>query len=186
MNIMGHVDYAALEHIGHELLVALDQDLSDENLVDTPRRFAAFWKEFIEYSPGTVDATFESIVSDQLVVVSGMRVYSVCSHHLLPFWCDVSIGYLSSTRVLGLSKFARVAHFAAHRPQLQERMVNEIADAIQALTGSEDVAVLGRGVHMCMLMRGIKTEGVMTTSIMRGKFRGEADLRQEFLSLATK
>lgn len=178
------VDYERLLTIGRDLLVAIGEDPDREGLVDTPRRFAAWWREFIEYDPGTVDTTFEAVSTDQMVIVSGLRVWSLCEHHLLPFWCDVSIGYITGDRVLGLSKFARIAHQVAHRPQLQERIVQEIADEVERLVQSRGVAVIASGQHLCMTMRGIKTDGRMKTSVMRGVFREDSDARREFLSLA--
>jgi GTP cyclohydrolase I len=117
-----------------------------------------------------------------MVVVSGLQVWSLCEHHLIPFWSRVSVAYLTGERVLGLSKFARIAHKYAHKLQLQERLAQEIADEVQQVTGSEDVAVLAVGQHLCMVMRGIKTPGHMTTSVLKGKFR-EPEVRAEFLSL---
>lgn len=154
-----------------------------EGLTDTPDRVARFWKEFLEYDPGNIDVTFESTSIDQLVILTGIHVYSLCEHHLLPISCDVSIGYISVGRVLGLSKLARIAHKHAHKLQLQERMTKEIADEVSASTGVLDVAVLIEGVHMCMTMRGIKTPGKMITSVMRGKFRDPGLARMEFLQL---
>lgn len=178
------VDYERLLTIGRDLLVAIGEDPDREGLVDTPRRFAAWWWEFIEYDPGTTETTFEAVSTDQMVIVSGLRVWSLCEHHLLPFWCDVSIGYITGDRVLGLSKFARIAHQVAHRPQLQERIVQEIADEVERLVQSRGVAVIASGQHLCMTMRGIKTDGRMKTSVMRGVFREDSDARREFLSLA--
>ena len=106
-----------------------------------------------------------------------------CEHHMLPFWCDLSIGYIANGEVLGLSKFGRIAHQFAHRLQIQERLVQQVADEVQRITQSPDVAVLASGVHLCMVMRGIKTPAAMTSSIMRGCFRQEASARQEFLNL---
>lgn len=164
-----------------ELLNALEQPYR-EGLAETPQRVARFWEEFLDYDPGNIDVTFESTSVDQMIVVTGIRVYSLCEHHLLPITCDVSIGYISGPRVLGLSKLARIAHKYAHKLQLQERMTQEIADEVSATAGVLDVAVLIEGVHMCMTMRGIKTPGKMITSVMRGKFRtGQA--RMEFLQL---
>ena len=175
------VNEAQVETILFDLLDALGQPIR-EGLNDTPLRVARFWKEFLEYDPGKIDVTFESHCIDQMIVVTGLRVYSMCEHHLLPITCDVSIGYISGPRVLGLSKLARIAHKHAHKLQLQERMTQEIADEVSATTGVLDVAVLIEGVHMCMEMRGIKTAGKMITSEMRGKFRtGQA--RMEFLQL---
>lgn len=178
------VDYDKLLNIGRELLIAIGQDPDQSGVIDTPRRFADMWKEFIEYDAGTIDTTFDSINTDQMVIVSGMRVWSVCEHHLMPFWCDISIGYIARDKVLGLSKFARIAHKYAHRPQLQERLVHQIADEIQSITDSDDVAVVGKGVHLCMVMRGIQTQGTMTSSVMRGAFFHSTQARQEFLTLA--
>jgi GTP cyclohydrolase I len=173
-----------LERIGRMLLDELDDRPEREALVDTPARFARMWYEFIHYNPGTVDTTFASVQSDQMVVVSGMRVWSMCEHHLLPFWCDVSIGYITRNHVLGLSKFARIAHRAAHRLQIQERLGREIAQDVELTAQTPDVAVLCRGEHLCMTMRGIKTPALMTTSVMRGSFLDQPQVRAEFLSLA--
>lgn len=113
-----------------------------------------------------------------------MRVWSLCEHHLLPFWCDVAIGYIATDRVLGLSKFARVAGQFAHRLQVQERLTRQVADAIERLTGSPDVAVLATGEHLCMSARGVRTPALMTSSVMRGAFRDSPSARAEFLQLA--
>ena len=169
--------------IGRELLFAIGEDPEREGLLETPRRWADAWREFIEYDPGTTETTFSSVVSDQLVCVSGMRVTSLCEHHLLPFWCDVSIGYIPDDKVLGLSKFARIAHECAHRLQLQERLGQQIADEITRITGTQNVAVVLKGEHLCMTARGIRTPGRITSSIMRGVFRTDSQTRMEFLRL---
>lgn len=178
------VDHLALLRIGRELLVALGEDPDRPGLRDTPRRFADSWREFLDYDPGRTGTAFESVTTDQMVIVSGIRVYSFCEHHLVPFWCDIAIGYVATDRVLGLSKFARVAHQCAHRLQVQERLTHQVADEIQRLTGSPDVAVLASGVHLCMAMRGIRTPATMTSSVVRGVFRDSESARAEFLSLA--
>lgn len=177
------VAVSVLELLARDLLLAIGEDPTREGLRDTPRRFAAWWREFIEYDPGNTETTFEAVTTDQMVIVSGLRIFSLCEHHLLPFWCDVAIGYIADGRVLGLSKFARVAHQVAHRLQLQERLTHSIADEIEHLTGSGDVAVLAHGEHLCMVMRGIKTSGRMTSSVMRGAFRDKPEARAEFLRL---
>lgn len=178
------VHLPTLERLCAELLLAIGEDPARPGLIDTPRRFANAWAEFIDYDPGTTDTTFETITTDQMVVVSGMRVWSICEHHLLPFWCDISIGYIAQHKVLGLSKFARIAHQFAHRLQLQERLVDQIADEISHLADTPHVAVLGRGQHLCMVMRGIQTPGIMTSSVMRGLFFDNPIARSEFLSLS--
>lgn len=169
-----------------ELLTVLGEDPNREGLQDTPRRFASMWREFIEYDAGKLDTAFEAITCDQLVIVSPIRVWSMCEHHLMPFWCDVSIGYIPHDKVLGLSKFARIAQDKAHQLQLQERLVSQIADEITALTGSPDVAVMARGEHLCMTMRGIKSNALMTSSVMRGVFSDNPAARNEFLVLTSQ
>ena len=177
------VDHARLHELGRELLIALGENPDREGLQETPRRWADWWREFIEYHPGTTETTFHITATNQLVAVSGMRVFSLCEHHLLPMWCDVSIGYIPDQKVLGLSKFARIAHQFAHQLQLQERLGEQIADEIGRITGSQDLAVVIKGEHLCMSARGIRTPAVMTTSVMCGSFRTERDLRTEFLQM---
>ena len=182
-HLVKEVDHARLIELGRELLVALGEDPDREGLLDTPRRWADWWREFIEYDPGKTDTTFSAVSTDQIVCVSGMRVFSLCEHHLLPMWCDVSIGYIPSDKVLGLSKFARIAHQFAHQLQIQERLGQDIASEISRITGSQSVAVMLKGEHLCMSARGIRTPGVMTSSVMRGSFRTDRDLRMEFMQM---
>lgn len=177
------VDYSRLLALGRELLLAIGEDPDREGLLETPRRWADSWREFMEYDPGTTATTFSSVAADQLVCVSGMRVSSLCEHHLLPFWCDVSIGYIPDGKVLGLSKFARIAQQFAHRLQLQERLGQQISDEISRITGTENVVVVLKGEHLCMTARGIRTPGLMTSSVMRGVFRAQSETRMEFLRL---
>ncbi len=177
------VDYPRLLALGRELLLAIGEDPDREGLRETPRRWADAWREFIEYDPGATETTFASVASDQIVCVSGIRVASLCEHHLLPFWCDVSIGYVPNAKVLGLSKFARIAQQFAHRLQLQERLGEHIADEISRITGTQNVAVVLKGEHYCMTARGIRMPGRMTSSVMRGVFRTESQTRMEFLRL---
>lgn len=187
------VDVEAAKVAVRDLLVALGEDPNREGLLDTPRRVADMWAEFLDYDPGRLGTMFESETVDQLVVVSGMRVWSMCEHHLLPFWCDVAVGYLSqpaadaggtaAPRVIGLSKMGRIAHKHAHRLQLQERLVSGIASDLRAALGHAHVAVVARGEHLCMTARGVRTPHRMTSSDLHGAFR-EPALRAEFLALA--
>ena len=177
------VDYPRLLALGRELLLAIGEDPDREGLRETPRRWADAWREFIEYDPGATETTFASVASDQIVCVSGIRVASLCEHHLLSFWCDISIGYIPNAKVLGLSKFARIAQQFAHRLQLQERLGEQIADEISRVTGTQNVAVVLKGEHYCMAARGIRMPGRMTSSVMRGVFRTESQIRMEFLRL---
>ena len=170
------IDKSKLEVVCRELLSLIGEDVNRPGLQDTPRRFANWWSEFIEYDSGCISTSFGMMTTDQMVVVSGMKVWSICEHHLLPFLCDISIGYITDSKLLGLSKFARVAHKHSHRLQVQERLVHNIADEIQTLTSSNNVAILGKGEHLCMQMRGIRTSGLMITSVMRGVFRDKPEL----------
>ncbi|MCL6548675.1 MAG: GTP cyclohydrolase I [Alicyclobacillus sp.] len=176
------VDVERLERIGRELLAAIGEDPDREGLRETPRRWAAWWREFIDYDPGTIETTFESVEADQMVVVSGLKVWSLCEHHLLPFWSELTIGYVSGERILGLSKFGRIAQEHAHRLQVQERLVQQVADAVSHTVGTDDVAVVARGQHLCMTMRGVRMPSLMTTSVMRGVFRRSGRTREEFLA----
>jgi GTP cyclohydrolase I len=172
-----------IEDAVRDLLDAIGEDVTRAGLRDTPKRVARFYIEFMEYNAGNTDTSFESVTSDQMVVVSDMRVWSLCEHHLLPFYCDVSVGYITHDKVLGLSKFARIAHKHAHRLTLQEQLVEDIAQDLKRILQHDDVAVIARGEHLCMTMRGIQTPHRMTSSSMSGVFRSEAETRQEFLRL---
>jgi len=173
----------AIAQLYTTLLSEIGEDVTREGLRDTPMRAARFWQEFIEYDPGNLDVTFETVQTDQMIAVSGIKVFSLCEHHLVPFQCNIAIAYIAQERVLGLSKLARIAHKYAHRLQLQERLVHQIADEVSELTGAPDVAVLGVGQHLCMVMRGVRTAGLMHTSVMRGVFRDSSEVRAEFLEL---
>lgn len=177
------VEYEQLLTLGRALLIALGENPEREGLRGTPRRWADAWREFIEYDPGTIDTCFASESTDQMVCISGIRVTSICEHHLMPFLCDIAIGYIPDKKVLGLSKFARIAHQCAHRLQLQERLGEHIADTVGQVTGSEHVAVVLCGEHLCMSTRGIRTPGKMTTSVMRGQFRADTETRTEFFRM---
>lgn len=166
------------------LLWALGDDPDREGLRDTPRRVAQFYRELMVHDAGRTDTAFESIETDQMVVVSGMRVWSLCEHHLLPFWCDVTVGYITDARVLGLSKFARIAHAHAHALQVQERLVAGIAADVRQACATDNVAVVARGEHLCMTMRGVRTPALMLSSSLHGVFRHEPAVRAEFFSLA--
>lgn len=177
-------DMLKIERGVRMILEGIGEDVTREGLQDTPKRVARAWVEFIEYDPGEYERTFETLSTDQLVVVRGIKVYSMCEHHLLPFSSTISIGYIATDRVLGLSKFARIAQRYAHRLQLQERLVHQIANEVVRVVGQESVAVYAQGEHLCMQMRGVQQrEASMITSVMRGVFLTKPEARAEFLSL---
>lgn len=166
-----------------ELLIAIGEDPTREGLQDTPDRVARFWEEFIGYDPGKMAVFADEAHGDDLVALKGMELWSLCEHHMLPFSVNISVGYLPNGKVLGLSKFARIAQRSAHRLQVQERLTRDIANDIVNIAGTQDVAVIARGVHTCMSMRGVRTPAVTHTSVMLGKFRESASLRAELLTL---
>ena len=176
------VDHERIKHIVRDLLEAIGEDPDREGLADTPRRIADFYREFIDYEPGKLDTVFSSIQHSQMVAVTGMRVWSMCEHHMLPFWCDISVAYISKDKVLGLSKFARIAHKHAHKLSLQERLVSDIATELIDKLGTDDVAVMAKGEHLCMTMRGIQTPHRMVSSALHGQFH-KPEQRAEFLQL---
>lgn len=178
------VRHARLERLGKELLETLGYDPGEPPLRDTPGRWASWWEDFVDFDPGRTDTTFETTTSNQMVVVSGLHVWSVCEHHLLPFVTDVAVGYLPKGQVLGLSKFARLSSSVAHRLQLQERLTRQLADAISSAARTEDVAVLARGRHLCIEARGVRAPLRATSFVTLGRFSSDTGLRDEFLTIA--
>ncbi len=177
------IDLAAIENLGRQLLIAIGEDPEDPELKDTPKRYAKWWKELLSYEDTNISTSFSQVHADQMVVVSGIRIWTLCAHHLMPFWCDISIGYIARDKVLGLSKFARIAHAASHHLQMQERLVRQIGDKIAEVTGSPDVAVIAHGEHTCSVARGIRTPNIMSSSVMMGVFRERPEVRSEYMGL---
>jgi len=166
------------------ILDAIGEDLDRDGLRDTPARFARMWLEFADYEPGRTDTAFDTISTDQMVAITGIKVWSLCEHHLLPFSCTINIGYITRSKILGLSKFARIAQKHAHKLQVQERLVEEIALEVAKVTGSPNVAVSASGEHLCMLMRGAKQPHTMHSSKLMGVFLEQnGSARAEFGAL---
>jgi GTP cyclohydrolase I len=178
----GKVDMPAIEDAVRTILVAIGEDPDRDGLKKTPHRVAKAWSDFIDYDPGNTDVTFEVVNANQLVVCTGMHIYSYCEHHMLPFEADVAVGYLPADggRVLGLSKMPRVVQQFAHGLQLQEQLGEQIANEIVRLCEPRGVGVVIRGRHMCMSMRGVRMEGAMVTSVVKGLFRDAPQVRSEF------
>ena len=171
------------------LLRAIGEDPEREGLRDTPARVVRSWRElFAGYAPDgakVLERTFDVGEYDQLVVVRGVPFFSFCEHHMLPFYGEVAVGYLPTDRVVGLSKLPRIVQHFAKRLQVQERMTRQIGEAIQERLRPLACGVVVRGVHTCMVARGVRAAGAeMVTSHLTGSFRNEPALRAEFLDLA--
>ncbi|MFJ2218362.1 GTP cyclohydrolase I [Streptomyces sp. NPDC101062] len=180
------IDTVRVADLIRQLLVELGEDPGREGLAGTPDRVAAWWRSFLSADDCAQATCFtESRLSDQLVVVGGMSVWSLCEHHLLPMNLQVSAGYVPDGEVVGLSKFGRIARHHAGRLQVQERFTRQVTEELTSLIGREDVAVAVRGTHLCMSMRGVRMESARTTSMRAGgRFRTDAVLSQQFLTVA--
>ena len=170
------------------ILTAVGEDLNRPGLKDTPVRAAkAFSYLTSGYSQTLEEVTNKAVFpSDnrEMVLVKNIEFYSLCEHHLLPFYGRVHIAYLPEGHVLGLSKFARITEMFARRLQIQENLTQQIAEAVAEVTKARGVAVMIDSAHMCMMMRGVeKQNSTMLTSVMLGEFRENAATRSEFLSL---
>jgi len=174
------------------IITAIGEDPKREGLLETPRRVAEMYAEI--FAGMNMDPREELKVGYELghremVILKDIPFYSMCEHHLLPFYGVVHIGYLPNAagRVVGISKLARVVEIYARRPQIQERMTSQIADTIAEGLQAQGVAVVIQAEHMCMVMRGVKKPGTnIITSALRGTFRKRAASRAEFFSLVQK
>jgi len=170
-----------------QLLREVGEDARRPGLLDTPSRVASSLRHLTDgYSmdvQGAVgDAIFEQDY-DEMILVRDIPVYSLCEHHLLPFFGAAHVAYVPRGRVVGLSKIPRLVDLFAHRLQLQERMTRQVAEALVEVTAPKGVAVVVEARHMCMEMRGVEKGGETVTSCMLGCFRTDARSRAEFLQL---
>ena len=181
------IDQDKIKRAVHEILIAIGEDPSREGIKETPRRIAEMYAEVFsgmkEYPREVLSVGFEE-GHNEMVILKDIPFYSMCEHHLLPFYGMVHIGYIPKGRVVGASKLGRVVEILAKRPQLQERLTTQIADTIVEALQPQGVAVVIEAEHLCMTMRGVKKPGSnIVTSAMRGSFRTRAVTRAEFLSL---
>lgn len=170
-----------------DLLIELGEDPDREGLLKTPERVAkslTYLTHGYRTTPQEVlnGAVFES-TANNMVIVRDIEIYSMCEHHMLPFYGRCHVGYIANGHVIGLSKIARIVDCFARRLQIQERLTEEIAAAIQEITGAEGVGVVMSCAHLCMMMRGVEKQNAVTvTSSLLGSFRDTA-VRAEFMSL---
>jgi len=174
------------------IIAAIGEDPNRDGLLDTPQRVAEMYSELfmgINRNAAEELSTGFDLGHREMIVVKDIPFYSMCEHHLLPFYGVAHIGYIPNLngRVVGISKLARAVEIIARRPQIQERMTTEIADAIVDGLDPSGVAVVIQAEHLCMIMRGIKKAGsAIITSAIRGAFRSHPESRAEFFSLIGK
>ncbi|MBI9013459.1 MAG: GTP cyclohydrolase I FolE [Clostridiales bacterium] len=183
------MDKPKIERAIKDILEAIGEDPNREGLIDTPKRIANMYEEIfagLSQDEGKhLDVIFKEDDHEELVLVKDIPFYSMCEHHLVPFYGRAHVAYIPKNgKLTGLSKLARVVETVARRPQLQERLTSAVADAIVNKLEPTGVLVVVEAEHMCMTMRGVKKAGSQTiTSAVRGNFKTDARSRAEALSL---
>ena len=180
-------DLPAISNSISQILQAIGEDPTREGLVRTPDRVARAYQEILggyHVDPvNLVNGALFNVNYDEMVIVKDIEFYSLCEHHLLPFFGKAHVAYVPKGKVIGLSKIPRIVDMFAHRLQVQENMTQQIAEFIQEVIQPWGVGVVIEGQHLCMMMRGIKKEQAkMTTSAMLGGFRKRLETRMEFLN----
>ncbi len=177
-----------IEEAVRNILVEIGEDPERQGLLKTPYRVAKMYKEITtgyQADPYEIinNAIFD-VEYDEMVVVANIEYYSLCEHHMLPFFGVVHVGYIPKGKVVGLSKIPRIVDMFARRLQIQEKMTTQIANLLNETLQPDGVGVVVEGQHMCMMMRGVqKDKAKMITSAMLGSFRDDEKTRNEFLSL---
>ena len=183
----GTVDQAPIEYAVGNILNGIGEDPSREGLLKTPNRVARMFDELTAgYRTDPVELINGAIFTvdyDEMVLVKGIDFYSLCEHHMLPFFGRAHVAYLPKGKVVGLSKIPRIVEMFARRLQIQEQMTSQIANLVNDHLNPQGVAVVVEGSHMCSMMRGVKKENAtMTTSKLIGVFKEDERLRAEFLA----
>ena len=185
------VNKARIAGLVRELLVELGEDPEREGLKVTPQRMAealVFLTSGYRQTPRQVlnKAVFQAHMN-HMIIVRDIEIYSLCEHHLLPFYGRCHVGYIAKDKVLGVSKIARCVDCFARRLQIQERLTEQVASAVLEEAEAEGVGVVMECRHLCMMMRGVeKQNSVMTTSVVLGSFRNDPATRQEFMALINR
>ena len=190
MPAMEPMDTARIRAAVREIIIGVGEDPDREGLRDTPRRVADMYAEVfggLRQDPADVLRVGFEEGHQEMVIVKDIPFYSMCEHHFLPFHGVAHVGYIPNGRVVGLSKLARAVEILARRPQLQERLSTQLADAIMKALEPQGVAVVISANHLCMQMRGVRKPGSLTvTSAMRGVFQRSSATRAEFMSLVSE
>jgi GTP cyclohydrolase I len=187
--LSAEVDLGRIERAVREILLAIGEDPARDGLLDTPARVARSYAEQfagLGQTPEDVLSTVFDADHDEMVLVRDIEVFSTCEHHLIPFFGHAHVGYIPNEKgqITGLSKLARLVDVYARRPQVQERMTSQIADALQRMLEPRGVIVVIEAEHLCMAMRGVRKPGAKTvTSAVRGSFRDSDRTRAEAMSL---
>ena len=177
-----------MNNLYKELLVRIGEDPEREGLLNTPDRAAKamefLTKGYREKLEDVINDAVFTVEDNHMVIVRDIELYSLCEHHMLPFFGKCHIGYIPEGKVLGVSKLARIVDLFARRLQIQERLTNQVATSIMDTIAPEGVGVVIEAQHLCMMMRGVeKQNSCMVTSAMLGSFRNEPSTRNEFLQL---
>jgi GTP cyclohydrolase I len=183
----GGVDLPRIERAVREILAAVGEDPDREGLLETPARVARMYAEMfsgLKQDPRIHTQKFFTEDYDEVVLVRDISFHSMCEHHLLPFIGTAHVAYIPNGKVIGLSKIARVVEVISHRPQVQERLTEDIANIFVEELGAKGVAVVIEASHSCMTIRGVKKPGSsMVTSSMKGVFRSNLSSRAEVMQL---
>lgn len=166
-----------------QILKQLGEDTSREGLIETPKRYVKFMREFLE--PKEFNFTcFDAEGTDEMILQSNIPFYSLCEHHTAPFFGTANVAYIPNKKIVGLSKLARCVDLYANRFQNQERITTQIAERLMSELDAKGVAVILKAQHLCMCMRGVKKHDTWTTtSKMIGIFKDDLNCRNEFLNL---
>src|SRR5881394_4398284 len=186
-----HADTHRIRELVRELLIAIGEDPDREGLLKTPERVAKAMAFLTSGYRTDLTALINGAIFTQqtnsMVIVKNIEVYSLCEHHMLPFFGRCHIGYIPTGKVFGVSKLARLADMYARRLQLQERVTEQISQAVMETVGATGVGVMIEARHLCMMMRGVeKQNSTMVTSSVLGVFRENLATREEFLGLACR
>jgi GTP cyclohydrolase I len=184
-------DHEKIKQLTQSLLEEIGENPNREGLLKTPERVAKAWSFFSKGYTQNLDDIINNAVftedAKDMVIVRDVEFFSLCEHHLLPFFGKAHVGYIPNGKVIGLSKIPRIIDMFSRRLQVQERLTHQIAEAIQDVLYPIGVAVVMEGQHMCMQMRGVeKQNSFASTSSMLGQFRKSVETRTEFLSIISK